>query len=125
MNRPARRDFDIHERKLESEGEFQVLSVDVRVPENLVYFEGHFPGDPILPGVAQMSELVVPEALAAWPELGRLATVRRLKFVNPIRPKDRLTLQLSRTKDPARVSLTILRDETICTSASLGFEAQS
>lgn len=70
------------------------------------FFDGHFPGDPVLPGVAQLSALAEPLARAAWPELGALARVTRLKFHRLVRPGDELTVRLARTA-AARVEFAI------------------
>lgn len=75
------------------------------VPEALVYFEGHFEGNPMLPGVAQVLALVDTRARALFDDAlaGRGARrVSRLKFQATIRPRDRieLALSVSRAEEP-------------------------
>ncbi len=94
------------------------------VPRDLVYFEGHFPGDPLLPGVVQMDRLAVARAGEQWPDLGPLEKIRRLKFIEPIRPGDRIRVRLERKKTPNQVALSIWSDESRCTTASLVFGLQ-
>lgn len=55
--------------------------------------EGHFPGNPIVPGVVLLDEII-----AAARELGRLpeggCVVRAAKFLRPVRPGDALAITL-------------------------------
>jgi 3-hydroxymyristoyl/3-hydroxydecanoyl-(acyl carrier protein) dehydratase len=65
----------------------------LHVPEDLAYFEGHFPGLPLLPGVVQLHWAV---RLAAE-HLGqtcRGSRIDQLKFLAIVRPGDDLTLEL-------------------------------
>ena len=96
--------------------------VTVRVPESLCFFDGHFPGDPILPGVVQLERLALPEAEARWPELGPLDRIRRLKFIAPLRPGAVARLRLERKgPDSGRVEMSIWAGDICCTTAYLYF----
>ena len=46
-------------------------SFAVRVPPELFAFQGHFPGDPVLPGIAQLLILVLDRVHVLWPEFGQ------------------------------------------------------
>lgn len=97
--------------------------VRLRVPEDLMYFRGHFEGDPILAGVVQLDSAVLAEVEVAWPELeGRLRRVSRLKFVAPVRPGDDLLVRLSRSRALGRVDFSIERRGVPCTSGTLTFD---
>jgi 3-hydroxymyristoyl/3-hydroxydecanoyl-(acyl carrier protein) dehydratase len=61
------------------------------VPEKLPYFEGHFPGNPILPGVALLDLI---EVLLK----GTLKAIKSAKFMEVVRPLD--TLQVEAKLDP-------------------------
>jgi 3-hydroxymyristoyl/3-hydroxydecanoyl-(acyl carrier protein) dehydratase len=56
------------------------------VPENLPYFEGHFPGNPILPGVALLDLIQVLLD-------GQFQLIKSAKFTEIIRPLDTLTIK--------------------------------
>ncbi|MEY4580627.1 MAG: hypothetical protein RL701_5330 [Pseudomonadota bacterium] len=96
----------------------------VHVPANYGYFAGHFPGHPILPGAAQLSELVLPCVRRARPALGRLKRMTRLKFQERILPDDHIEVLLDFGADPANIDFTLRRAATICAAGRLTFEAQ-
>ncbi len=63
-----------------------------RVTPNSAYFEGHFPGRPILPGVALLA--IVLETLAR--DLGQVAALRAIPFARlrrPVGPQDALAVE--------------------------------
>jgi len=95
------RDFVILDTR--RDGDEAVLRVEI--PADLAYFEGHFEGNPMLPGVAQVLALVDSQARARFADVlaGRGARrMSRLKFQATIRPRDaiELTLTLSRADEP-------------------------
>jgi 3-hydroxyacyl-[acyl-carrier-protein] dehydratase len=63
------------------------------VPVKSAWFDGHFPGTPILPGVAQLAMIV--DILTET--LGRTVTVTsasRVRFKSVIRPGDEVTVDI-------------------------------
>ena len=89
----------------------------VGVPAALRYLAGHFPGDPIVPGIAQLLPLVQEPAAAVWPDLGAPVAIRRLKFKEALRPGHRLAVELRRQARTVRFE--IRRGDTSCTSGVL------
>ncbi len=73
------------------------------LPEELVFFRGHFPGRAILPGVAQthMAVLIAQKLWGEWPSDSNL---QKLKFKRVLLPGDAVVLRLKR--DPAIGRLT-------------------
>jgi acyl-coenzyme A synthetase/AMP-(fatty) acid ligase/3-hydroxymyristoyl/3-hydroxydecanoyl-(acyl carrier protein) dehydratase len=88
--------FETRTHRREREGDVERHTFEVFVPADAWYFRGHFPGDPILPGVAQLNELIMPHVARAWPSSGRPRRLSRVKFQRPIRPKDLIGLALER-----------------------------
>jgi hypothetical protein len=56
-------------------------------------WDGHFPGDPVLPGVLQV-DWAVRFGIQAFGSLGRFAGLDQLKFLAPIRPGCQVELHL-------------------------------
>lgn len=71
--------------------------VRLRVPHDLRHFEGHFEQNPMLPGVAEILEVVDREGRHAFPALvsARAKRMTRLKFLAVILPGDELAVHLS------------------------------
>lgn len=72
------------------------LIVDFYLPEDLFWFKGHFPVQPILPGVAQLDWALTFAQEHLHASL-TLKNIKALKFQMPLLPKDqaRLTLTLN------------------------------
>jgi 3-hydroxymyristoyl/3-hydroxydecanoyl-(acyl carrier protein) dehydratase len=91
------------------------ISADIHVPSDSPWFDGHFPGEPILPGVAQIGMVFEAIKKAHKQEL-KVSGVRRVRFKSIIRPDDRLKIIAAPLKqETASYSFRILvRDETVC-----------
>ena len=74
------------------------LSATLIFPADMECFKGHFPGFPILPGVAQLYFLRH-FARAVFPDWPDAATFRRLKFQKVVRPFRPVTLSIARADD--------------------------
>ena len=90
------------------------------MPEQSPFFHGHFPGRPVLPGVAQLSEFVLPAILQAWAELHQLERIPVLKYKRPIQPGARLALELRR-RGAASVHFELRENGELCTAGQLCF----
>lgn len=110
----ARPDFELGDLR-EADG---VHRMAVRVPVDLRYLEGHFPGDPIVPGIAQLT-LAERAVRRAHGDLGAPKGVRRLKFSARIDPGDSLEIEL--TRSPGKVRFILYRGETECSRGTLIF----
>ena len=109
------------EEVLIGKGGNEVRRVAFTVPPDLLFFDGHFPGLPVLPGVVELDGLAMRQVERLWPEVGMLRAVKRLKFIRPIGPGERIELFLER--DPARrlVSFAIEGRAGRCASGTLVF----
>jgi len=74
------------------------LSLDIQVPPESNWYSGHFPGEPILPGIAQLG--MVFDAIHRTE--GRhieITGIRRVRFKQIIRPDDPLRLTIKPQKN--------------------------
>jgi 3-hydroxyacyl-[acyl-carrier-protein] dehydratase len=61
------------------------------------WFSGHFPGEPILPGIALVymaEQAIVQDALAKGEQV-LLQALKRVRFTGPVRPGETLSLYIS------------------------------
>jgi len=91
----------------------------VRFPRNSDWFSGHFPGRPIVPGIALIA--MVREAVTTWERnQGRSVTivgVRRVRFRLPVRPDDEVELEVKRSsgrEGPSYAFTISRRGEAVC-----------
>jgi 3-hydroxymyristoyl/3-hydroxydecanoyl-(acyl carrier protein) dehydratase len=87
------------------------------LPADLLYFEGHFGGLPLLPAVAQLSRIVLPLIRREYPDLGAVHRLRRVRFRRPIAPNTTITITLSR--EDRRVSFEIALPDQIAALGTL------
>ncbi len=90
---PQRRE-NVREKSRERSGdEVRVL---YEVPVAGARYDGHFIGDPLLPALAQLHDLVLPVIRSEFAELGRFTRMTRVKFTSPIRPGSHVNMVLNR-----------------------------
>jgi 3-hydroxymyristoyl/3-hydroxydecanoyl-(acyl carrier protein) dehydratase len=81
------------------------LDARLRVPEDLAFLEGHYPGHPVVAGVVQVHFVL--RALEDWLEAPpRLERLEALKFRELLLPGQELRLRLDRDADGAGFAFT-------------------
>ncbi len=93
---------------------------DLEVPRDYAWYDGHFPGYPVMSGVVQLHEVVLPCVRRAHPELGALQRLSQVKFLGRIRPGDAVEVRLSGDGDPLRFELRV--DDRVCAAGRMYFE---
>ncbi len=70
------------------------LIIEIKINEDLIYFNGHFTDFPILPAVAQLfiAEQITSKELNI---IHSFANMKRVKFKSPIKPNTTLILYLT------------------------------
>lgn len=95
---PHRYPFLMVDRIIETEGAKRVVGLK-NVTINEAYFQGHYPGDPIMPGVliiealAQISGILLSQELEHKGKVAVLLSLDKVKFRRPVRPGDQLILE--------------------------------
>jgi len=85
------------------------------VPADASWFDGHFPGWPVLPGIAQLG-MVYELVRHALDGSVRVVEVSRVRFKQRIAPDDRLTVVAESRTGGGRYAFRISRgDEVVCT----------
>ena len=69
------------------------IVLKLRLPADLLYFEGHFPGHPILPGVVQ-TDWAIRYGREKLPVTGDFKALEALKFQLILQPGDEPDLEL-------------------------------
>lgn len=114
-------DLTLPEPILERGEQEETLRSEFSIPRNWVFFQGHFPGEPIMPGVVQLSHIVLPSIKKAWSELHALDEVPQLKYKRPIRPGARLALRARRPHGAWQVRFELREAGEIASSGQLKF----
>lgn len=94
------------------------------IPADWKYFQGHFEGFPLVAGVVQMTEIVLPGIAARWPHLRHPRRVTNLKFRSPINPGDGISVELTLLA-PHKVGFALRRRDDVMSSGALEFAAES
>lgn len=70
------------------------IEAEAFIPTDSLWFSGHFPGEPILPGIALVNivwQAIVRDAGKRSEEI-RLDTLKRVRFTQPVRPGENLSV---------------------------------
>ena len=90
------------------------------VPVDSPWFEGHFPGEPILPGIAIVHtvEQAILKDIQKNNERVVLDELRRIRFVQPVRPGEELKITVLREDTGGEIlfSFKVINKENIVSS---------
>ena len=108
---PHRYPFQLVDRVLDREEEQHIIAIK-NLTGNEEFFNGHFPGQPIMPGVLQLEALAQAGGLGmtAGDEEGRLAVltgVDNVKYRRQVVPGDRLLLEVKVLKYNGRLGVVL------------------
>jgi UDP-3-O-[3-hydroxymyristoyl] N-acetylglucosamine deacetylase/3-hydroxyacyl-[acyl-carrier-protein] dehydratase len=100
---PHRYPFLLVDRVLEFKGDEEVVALK-NVTMNEPYFTGHFPGNPVMPGVlqleamAQASGILMLRRVARGSKIAFFMSADKVKFRKPVRPGDQMIITARLTK---------------------------
>lgn len=93
--------------------------IDLVLDPAWIWFDGHFPGRPIFPGIAEV-HLAVSWAQRLWRWQPATSHMRRLKFMRTLHPEDRLRLVLERSVEADTLSFRYYRAGAIVGEGVIG-----
>jgi UDP-3-O-[3-hydroxymyristoyl] N-acetylglucosamine deacetylase/3-hydroxyacyl-[acyl-carrier-protein] dehydratase len=105
---PHRYPFLMVDRVLRFEGDSKAVGLKT-VTINEPFFQGHFPGHPIMPGVlqieamAQVASILLLRNTENAGKLGYFMSVDKAKFRKPVMPGDALMIQVELTKSRGKI----------------------
>jgi uncharacterized membrane protein/3-hydroxymyristoyl/3-hydroxydecanoyl-(acyl carrier protein) dehydratase len=94
------------------------VSVEFSIPGANPYFDGHFPGFPILPAVSQ-AELVIRYAARHLGTNVSPVEIKRVKFTNFIRPDAPLLLKLTKKEKTISFNISSPENETVYSTGTI------
>ena len=94
------------------------VSLEFSIPDTNPYFDGHFPGFPILPAVAQM-ELALRFASRYLGTGIGISEIRRIKFTSLIRPFTPLLLKLVKKENAISFNISSREGETVYSTGTV------
>lgn len=124
---PHRYPFLLVDRIEELEKETSIVGIK-NVTANEEFFQGHFPGNPIMPGVLIIEAMAQAAGILALKSMGRATSkiyfmsIEKAKFRKPVVPGDRLRLEVNVIKRRGNVwKLTgkALVDENLVSEAEI------
>ncbi len=110
------------------------IAAEATVPRNSPWFSGHFPEDPVLPGIALLE--IVAEMIREWDRLkgveqapagkpgrgkkAKIENLHRVRFKRIIRPGDRFNIAVNPTRGRAgHYSFRILAGDLLVCSGNM------
>ena len=96
------------------------IQLKFRVPDSVLYFEGHFPGFPILPGIVQIDWAIALARSYLAPHVGPVHTIQ-VKFRKAIRPNSVVAASLSLAADGRRLDVVYRDNKGPYVTARIGF----
>ena len=109
-----------HRLEVQAGAEKDFMAADAVAPCGSPWFDGHFPDQPILPGIAliAMAFDAAQEKEAREGHCIRLQAVKRVRFKKPVRPDEPFTVALKCEQKESGLSYTftiLLAGEAACT----------
>ncbi len=80
-----------------------IVAGKVRIPDESPFFDGHFPGSPLLPGVAQL-RLAADLVADAYGVPVRVRQLRKVKFSSPVWPGSVLSFRIEAAPGSPRLA---------------------
>jgi len=94
------------------------IVLEFSVPGSSDYFDGHFPGFPVLPAVAQV--FIIKQFVSRFFGINTgFSEIKRTKFINIIRPDTLLVLNLEKKENKILFKIVSPNEETMYSTGTL------
>jgi len=116
---PHRYPFVMIDRVIEIKGDDELIAIK-NVTINEPYFQGHFPGQPVMPGVlqveamAQAAGMLMLRRTSAENKVALFMSCDKVKFRKPVEPGDQLEIHAKMTKEKAARGSLLGVAECVC-----------
>ncbi len=106
---PHRYPFLLVDRIIECDDEKRIVGIK-NLTINEPFFQGHFPGQPVMPGVLQMEALaqvagiLLNKVIGAEGKISYFAAIDNARFRRPVVPGDQLRMEVDIIKAKSRLS---------------------
>ncbi len=96
-------------------------SFALRVPADHPSLPGHFPGNPVVPGVVLLDAVVARAQIVIGTRL--LQRIPQVKFLAPLLPEQDARIEIAFDADSNRAKFRVLREALVLASGELVFAA--
>ena len=83
----------------------------LHIPDNLIYFNGHFDQYPVVPGVAQIDWAASYIQRLMDKKTFFIERIEALKFINPLRPDDTCWMELQWAVEKVKASFSLYNEK--------------
>jgi 3-hydroxymyristoyl/3-hydroxydecanoyl-(acyl carrier protein) dehydratase len=116
--------FDLATRKLRGQGrvirvDHDTAEIQIELVPEMIWFEGHFPGQPVLAGIAQV-HIASLWAELAWNWRPPSGNLKRLKFKKILIPGDVVELKLVRSLEKQQLGFAYRLNGSIASDGTIG-----
>lgn len=128
---PHRYPFLLVDRILEIDTDKGLILAQKNVTINEEFFQGHFPGAPLMPGVLILEALAQAGGVLVYlrgsegdPKIAVIMNIKNAKFRSPVRPGDVLKLKcegIHFSSKGGRIKATAFVEDKIAVEAEMGF----
>ncbi|QHI68888.1 3-hydroxyacyl-ACP dehydratase FabZ [Tichowtungia aerotolerans] len=128
---PHRYPFMLVDRIIECDDEKRIVGIK-NLTFNELFFQGHFPGQPVMPGVlqmeamAQVAGILLNRMFGGEGKISYFAAIDNARFRRPVVPGDQLRMEIEIIKAKPRLSKVHAKafvDDQLASSADLMFSS--